>query len=156
LKKQINHLKISSTFTPKNGVFLGTVVRILTNRHRILTLWMSVPTSGQKGWCQVYSSFKMMHMKSKRGPGRPKKAEDGVGAADGLDGQVAKAAGGGDGLDDQVVQEGGADRGRQPEGTEEGDDRVIHNGSAGAFEAAEDGRYEEDSDEDNDDLAMGH
>jgi hypothetical protein len=38
---------------------------------------------------------------------------------------------------------------------EDSDDRVIHNGSAGAFEAAEDGRYEEDSDEDNDDLAMG-
>jgi hypothetical protein len=98
----------------------------------------------------------MMHMKSKRGPGRPKKAEDGAGAADGLDGQVAKAAGAGDGLDDRVVKEGGADRGRQPEGTEDDNDRVIHNGSAGAFEAAEDGRYEEDSDEDNDDLAMGH
>jgi hypothetical protein len=84
----------------------------------------------------------MMHMKSKRGPGRPKKAEDGAGAADGLDGQVAK--------------ESAADQGRQREGTEDNNDRVIHNGSAGAFEAAEDGRYEEDSDEDNDDLAMGH
>jgi hypothetical protein len=83
----------------------------------------------------------MMHMKSKRGSGRPEKAGDGAGTADGLDGQVAKEA--------------GADRGRQPEGTEDDNDRVIHNGSAGAFEAAEDGRYEEDSDEDNDDLAMG-
>jgi hypothetical protein len=89
----------------------------------------------------VYSSFKMMYMKSKRGPELPKKAGDGAGTADGPD--------------DQVAKEAGADRGRQPEGSDDNNDRVIHNGSAGAFEAAEDGRYEEDSDEDNDDLAMG-
>jgi hypothetical protein len=36
------------------------------------------------------------------------------------------------------------------------DQHNIHNGSAGAFEAAEGGHEDEDSDEDNDDLAMGH
>ena len=88
-----------------------------------------------------------MHMKSKRRPVRPKKPGDG--ASDEPDGQVA-------GPDGPVAKAAGADRGRQPEGPEDSNDRVIHNGSAGAFEAAEDGRYEEDSDEDNDDLAMGH
>jgi hypothetical protein len=82
------------------------------------------------------------YMKSKRGSGRTKQEEDGASAGNGGDGRMANEA--------------GADRGRQPEGTEDNNDRVIHNGSAGAFEAAEDGRYEEDSDEDNDDLAMGH
>jgi hypothetical protein len=57
--------------------------------------------------------------------------------------------------DGQVVKKTNADQGRQPEGIEDSSDRVIHNGSAGAFEASEDGHYEEDSDEDNDDLAMG-
>ncbi len=113
-------------------------------------------------------------MKSKREPGRTKKAEDGAvagegqvaeGAGAGGDGRIPEGAavggesqdakGAGDGLGGQVVKGAGADRGGQPEGTETGEDRVIHNGSAGAFEAAEDGRYEEDSDEDNDDLAMG-
>ena len=79
-------------------------------------------------------------MKSRRGP--DKKGRDGAAAGDGGDGRVEKEVGG--------------DRGRQPEGTDDSNDRVIHNGSAGAFEAAEDVRYEEDSDEDNDDLAMGH
>ena len=34
--------------------------------------------------------------------------------------------------------------------------KTISNGSAGAFEATEHTRDDEDSDEDNDDLAMGH
>jgi hypothetical protein len=56
----------------------------------------------------------------------------------------------------QVLKKTNADQGRQPEGIEDTSDRVIHNGSAGAFEGSEDGHYEEDSDEDNDDFAMGH
>ncbi len=35
-------------------------------------------------------------------------------------------------------------------------EKTIRNGSAGAFEATEGARDDEDSDEDNDDLAMGH
>jgi hypothetical protein len=35
-------------------------------------------------------------------------------------------------------------------------EKTIRNGSAGAFEATEGTRDDEDSDEDNDDLAMGH
>ena len=100
-------------------------------------------------------------MNSKRVPGQ--KAGDGAAGGDGraandgvggLDGRVGKD--GGAGAAGRIEKEASADEGRQPEGAADSSDRVIHNGSAGAFEAAEDGRYEEDSDEDNDDLAMGH
>jgi hypothetical protein len=89
-------------------------------------------------------------MKSKRGLELVKKNGQGQGAAMGGD----KAAAG-EGQDCGVVKKAAADQGRQPEGLEDGDDSVVHNGSAGAFVASEDGHYEEDSDEDNDDLAMG-
>jgi len=88
-------------------------------------------------------------MKSKRGPGRPKKKHDGAAAAVGQGGGSQTDA-------DPGVKGAGADRGRQPEGAESEDERTIHNGSAGAFEATEDGHYEEDSDEDNDDFALEH
>jgi hypothetical protein len=103
---------------------------------------------------RIFFTLNRKEMKSRRSPGQTKKAGDVAGAGDGVGGEAAKDSGAGG--DDRVGKEGGGDRGRQPEGTDDSEDRVIHNGSAGAFEAAEDGRYEEDSDEDNDDLAMGH
>ena len=113
-----------------------------------------------------------MHMKSKRGPGRPKKKRDVAASEDGADGGSRTGARGKGGVTgptgdrgdpgvkatgaDPGVKAAGADRGGQPEGVEADDEQTVHNGSAGAFEATEEGHYEEDSDEDNDDFALEH
>ena len=105
-------------------------------------------------------------MKGKQRPSRPKKIARKAGSEEGRqsDGRAATAGstGGGENVpttaDFTPIASGKAPTiaVMAPITDEEKDQRNIHNGSAGAFEAAEGGREDEDSDEDNDDLAMGH
>jgi hypothetical protein len=105
-------------------------------------------------------------MKGKRRPSRSKKIARKAGSEEGRqsDGRPASAGSGGGGenvpttadFSPIATDKAPTTLSLAPVDDEEKDQRNIHNGSAGAFEAAEGGREEEDSDEDNDDLAMGH
>jgi hypothetical protein len=115
---------------------------------------------------RINFQLKKTLMKGKQRPSRPKKIARKAGSEQGrqADGPPATAGstGGGENVpttaDFTSIASGGASTKAvmAPMNDEEEDQRNIHNGSAGAFEAAEGGREDEDSDEDNDDLAMGH
>jgi hypothetical protein len=94
-------------------------------------------------------------MKGKKGSARPKKIarKAGSGAGVRLAGDNAPTA-----ADFTPIAAGKASSAEDMASIKDAgeDQHNIHNGSAGAFEAAEGGHEDEDSDEDNDDLAMGH
>jgi hypothetical protein len=114
---------------------------------------------------RINFQLKKTLMKGKQRPSRPKKIARKAGSEEARkpDGRPATAGSTGGGkivpttADFSPIASGKAPTMvvKAPLNDEE-DQRNIHNGSAGAFEAAEGGREEEDSDEDNDDLAMGH
>jgi hypothetical protein len=118
---------------------------------------------------RINFQLKKMLMKGKQRPSRPRKIARKAGSEEGRqsDGRPSQKgadgpAGGGENVpttaDFTPIASGKAPTiaVMAPMNDEEEDQRNIHNGSAGAFEAAEGGREDEDSDEDNDDLATGH